>query len=252
MIERDRMIKKISLPANQVIASCSSTNDLIKELGENGYSHGTWISARVQDAGRGRLGRVWESREGNLFLSVLLRPGSDRWLSWVPLAVAVAVARALETQFPELESKIKWPNDLWLGSRKFAGILCESRIAGEAANSFVAVGIGVNCVSAPEGAVSLSEKLGRDVFADEIRMPVLKRVIAAVDQLFASGPEIVKTEYNKKALFKSGLEVQWDGGSGRVVGLGACGELLVSLGQNVKGIFAEDVSMTRLKSRANI
>ena len=60
-------------PANRVVERCVSTNDLARSLGEAGAPHGTWVSAKVQEAGRGRLGRKWESLEGNLFLSLIAR-----------------------------------------------------------------------------------------------------------------------------------------------------------------------------------
>jgi BirA family biotin operon repressor/biotin-[acetyl-CoA-carboxylase] ligase len=77
-----------------IVDRCSSTNDLARKLGEQGQPHGTWVSARVQEAGRGRLGRVWQGIEGNLFLSIVCRVGPPAIWTWVPLASAVGVARA--------------------------------------------------------------------------------------------------------------------------------------------------------------
>src|SRR5689334_9561043 len=111
--------------ANQVIDRCASTNDLARRLGELGYPHGTWISARAQDSGRGRLGRTWQGVEGNLFLSIVARVEPPRLWTWVPLATAVGIASALRARFTGLDLRIKWPNDLWIGRAKTGGILCE-------------------------------------------------------------------------------------------------------------------------------
>ncbi|HAR41485.1 MAG TPA: biotin--[acetyl-CoA-carboxylase] ligase [Bdellovibrionales bacterium] len=232
---------------NQVIDRCASTNDTVRELGEMSYPHGTWISARVQEAGRGRLGHSWESLEGNLFLSILLRPSETKFLSWLPLAVAVGMTRALDLKFPSLGVRIKWPNDIWIGSRKLAGILCEARATtGSRGEFFVIAGVGLNCVSAPADAISISEKLGETVTADQVRADVLAEILRTTDQLFSSGPEFVKVEYAAKALFKTGTLIEWSGGnSGAVVGLGSSGELLVSTVAGVQGLFAEDVRATR-------
>ena len=136
--------------ANQVIESCESTNDLARELGEAGYPHGTWISARQQSRGRGRLGRQWQSIEGNLFLSIIVRPEMRELWTWVPMATAIAIAEALRSLFPELPVQVKWPNDLWVHGKKLGGILCEA--VGGRADSFIVIGIGLNCAVAPEGS----------------------------------------------------------------------------------------------------
>jgi BirA family biotin operon repressor/biotin-[acetyl-CoA-carboxylase] ligase len=59
--------------ANQLIEECESTNNLARELAEGGFPHGTWVAAKEQSGGRGRLGRQWVGERGNLFLSVVLR-----------------------------------------------------------------------------------------------------------------------------------------------------------------------------------
>ena len=58
---------------NCELDECTSTNDLVKRLGEAGLPSETWISAREQTRGRGRLRRAWKSHAGNLHLSVLVR-----------------------------------------------------------------------------------------------------------------------------------------------------------------------------------
>ncbi|MGZ3687626.1 MAG: biotin--[acetyl-CoA-carboxylase] ligase, partial [Bdellovibrionota bacterium] len=156
--------------ANQVVDECESTNDLARALGEAGAPHGTWISARRQTRGRGRAGRDWQSEEGNLFISLVARVKDPALWSWVPLAAAVAVTRAVGRDFPEIPVRIKWPNDLWVRNRKLGGILCEGVGTREA---FIVIGIGLNCASAPEilerPATSLSECANRPVTADVLR-----------------------------------------------------------------------------------
>ena len=94
--------------------------------------------AEEQTAGRGRQGRSWTAPRGRaLTLSVLWKP--DRHLESLPLAVAVAVCEACETVAP-VSCGIKWPNDVWIGERKLAGILIESRPR----EQWAVIGIGVN------------------------------------------------------------------------------------------------------------
>jgi BirA family biotin operon repressor/biotin-[acetyl-CoA-carboxylase] ligase len=88
---------------------------------------GTMVVADAQTRGRGRAGRTWHTAPGKaLALSVLLHQGCDRRsLGLLPLAAGLAVAQALETQ--GAAPALKWPNDVLLGGRKVAGVLCERR-----------------------------------------------------------------------------------------------------------------------------
>lgn len=109
------------------------------------------VSAKRQSAGRGRRGHQWYSPEGNLFLTVTL-PGIDtRYTVLAGVAVMEAIAGILPTEEP----LIKWPNDILVGGRKIAGILCESRM------SITAVGIGVNVnqIKWPEELISKAGSL---------------------------------------------------------------------------------------------
>lgn len=110
---------------------------------------GMLITADAQTAGRGRLGRAWSSPPGrDLYASVVLRCGRvPAGLGALSLAVGVGLREGLlralgerATRVPALQ--LKWPNDLLLGERKLAGILCESRWRGGEAD--VVVGFGIN------------------------------------------------------------------------------------------------------------
>jgi BirA family biotin operon repressor/biotin-[acetyl-CoA-carboxylase] ligase len=234
---------KLDLIANSVIDRCESTNDIARELGEAGFPHGTWISAREQTRGRGRLGRVWQSNSGNLFLSIVLRWASDEraFWTWVPLAAAVGVAR-------ELDLSVKWPNDLWIDGAKAGGLLCEA--VGNRAGSFIVLGLGLNCSSAPEGLDQKTAALGRGV--DEVRPLVLRAALGAIDVLARSGPAETIAGYRERAAIAPGALIEWgESGIGIVHGLGESGELVVkTAGEKTERLYAEDVKI-RLSSREN-
>ena len=102
---------------------------------------GDVFTADFQTAGRGRLDHSWISPPGtNLMMSAVLSVEglSPEHVSTLPLVVGLAVARALSPFLQGLSPAIKWPNDVLVGGRKIAGILCERQ--GENA----IVGIGVN------------------------------------------------------------------------------------------------------------
>ncbi|MDE6732202.1 MAG: biotin--[acetyl-CoA-carboxylase] ligase [Oscillospiraceae bacterium] len=100
---------------------------------------GDVVTARLQTAGRGRLGHEWAADEGMLPLSILLKNPPER--ENITARVGLAVCEALK-ELGEISAFIKWPNDIIIGSRKVCGILCESAAFGD--NFCVIVGIGVN------------------------------------------------------------------------------------------------------------
>lgn len=127
-----------------VFAETGSTNDCAAQLGRQGAPGGQVIFAERQTSGRGRFGRRWDSASHRgLWFSMLLRPSLavpqwPRLTTWA----AVAIAMAIEKQTGE-RAMIKWPNDVFVGGRKVAGILIESG-ADRGGAPFAVVGIGVN------------------------------------------------------------------------------------------------------------
>jgi BirA family biotin operon repressor/biotin-[acetyl-CoA-carboxylase] ligase len=104
---------------------CASTNAVLLERAAAGAPTGTTLVAGTQTAGRGRQGRTWLSSPGDsLTFSLLWRFASGAAPIGLPLAVGVAVARALD-KFGIRDTALKWPNDVLKGGRKLAGILVE-------------------------------------------------------------------------------------------------------------------------------
>lgn len=123
--------------------------------------HGAVVVAERQTAGRGRRGRSWETMQGTLAFSVLLRPEaapealSLARLPVLPLAAGVALQAACTAL--DVPCGLKWPNDLLTPTRqKLAGILLEADLRGEEARQVV-LGIGINVSDAPPGAAHLSQ-----------------------------------------------------------------------------------------------
>jgi BirA family biotin operon repressor/biotin-[acetyl-CoA-carboxylase] ligase len=130
-------------------AWCASTNDLAAARARQGGPEGLLVVADAQSAGRGRLGRSWQSPAGdNLYLSLLLRPAvAAAQLPPVTLVAGAAVAGVLAGL--GLAVQLKWPNDVLVRSaargspRKLVGILTEMATEGDRVRSLV-LGIGVN------------------------------------------------------------------------------------------------------------
>ncbi len=125
--------------------SVDSTNDRIKERAHSNQAGGLVISAGTQTAGKGRIGRKWESpKHDSIATSMLLRP-EDISLEAIPtitVVAAMAVRDALYRIYG-LDGKIKWPNDIVVDGKKICGILTEMEIK-DGKVWYVVVGIGVN------------------------------------------------------------------------------------------------------------
>lgn len=127
-----------------------STNEEAKRRAQAGTLDPVWIAAREQSAGRGRLGRSWQSPQGNLFTSVLFpEPRGLTVAGRFPFAAALAVRDACAAALPARDVRLKWPNDVRIDGHKLSGILTES---GETQSVlWMVIGMGINIAVAPEG-----------------------------------------------------------------------------------------------------
>jgi BirA family biotin operon repressor/biotin-[acetyl-CoA-carboxylase] ligase len=117
-----------------------STNADLLAQAAGGAPEGSVLTAAEQTAGRGRMGRRWQSPAGAaLMFSVLLRPAAvpQARRGWVPLLAGVAVAAGIR-DLTGVQAGLKWPNDVLVGGAKLAGILAEQ--SGDA----IVVGAGIN------------------------------------------------------------------------------------------------------------
>jgi BirA family transcriptional regulator, biotin operon repressor / biotin---[acetyl-CoA-carboxylase] ligase len=126
------------------VAETGSTNADLLAAGD-AAGEGTWLVARRQSAGRGRLGRAWNDGAGNFMGSTVVRLWpSDPPAQTLALAAGLAAHQAVAA-LPGApgELLLKWPNDLRVGVAKLGGILLERH--GER----VVIGIGINLAQAP-------------------------------------------------------------------------------------------------------
>ena len=125
------------------LAVTDSTNRVAMEMAENYAPHGTVVVADAQTAGRGRMGRRWVSPAGkNLYVSLLLRPPVPA-VDATRLALVAGVALADAVEAVGVPASLKWPNDLYCGGRKAAGILAEMASDPDGVRHVV-IGVGLN------------------------------------------------------------------------------------------------------------
>jgi BirA family biotin operon repressor/biotin-[acetyl-CoA-carboxylase] ligase len=130
------------------LAECGSTNtEALNHLRDGGGP--LLISASRQSAGRGRLGRAWQSHNASLTFSLALRLSTELDLSGLSLAVGCTVADVLDPSGERI--RLKWPNDLFLDGAKLGGILIEA-VPLPAQRRGVVIGIGLNLQPLPPEA----------------------------------------------------------------------------------------------------
>lgn len=157
-------------------------------LAQAGAAHGTTVVAEAQTSGRGTRGRVWDSGPGGLWLSVVTRPTRTDALEALSLRVGLAVADALEREFPTLPRLgLKWPNDLQLDGAKVGGILCEARWGGGRC-LWVVVGLGINVANALPDLERPAARLTRWVPGAEASHLIVPLARAVSDAAREAGP----------------------------------------------------------------
>jgi BirA family biotin operon repressor/biotin-[acetyl-CoA-carboxylase] ligase len=174
-----------------------STNSLALERGLRGDTGPMAFFAETQTAGRGRFGRVWESKQGEgLWMSLLLHPREPMqvWPRLTTIA-ALALAETIEV-VASVQAQIKWPNDVLCGGKKVAGILAETGTHNHS-GPFIVLGIGLNVnqttFPAPlsETATSLRGECGNSINRAELAAQLLSRLSALTALIETDFPSIL-------------------------------------------------------------
>ncbi len=144
-----------------VFGEIDSTNSEAMRRACAGETGPLWIRAEAQSRGRGRSGRSWTSQPGNLYATLLFVPGclpSEAHQLSLLAGVAVHDAIHVSAAGGVAGLRLKWPNDVLIGSAKVAGILAES-IVGQGGELLAMVGVGINLANAPADADRITTHL---------------------------------------------------------------------------------------------
>jgi BirA family transcriptional regulator, biotin operon repressor / biotin---[acetyl-CoA-carboxylase] ligase len=220
-----------------------STNARARELALAGAPDGTVVTATEQTAGRGRQGRAWTAPAGRaLLMSALVRDLSKRD-ALLPLAVPVAVAEACDA-FTTGPAGIKWPNDIWVGERKLAGILLEGRPQEGWAVIGVGLNVGTTADEFPEELRDMATSLAIESGDDPGVEPVLQAILAALDRRLGDPPRSILAAWRERDVL-AGRTVRWNGGEGTASGLDDSGALLVETPDGSVALDAGEVHLLR-------
>ena len=249
----------------EVLPSIDSTNTELMRRARAGQTEPTLLVAEQQTAGRGRLGRVWQSDVGASLMLSLGLPMAPRDWSGLSLAVGVSVAESQQPTLPPLEPGqpprigLKWPNDLWLsGDRKLGGILVEtaSFVAPQAAQPatthgtaarYVVVGIGINVLprsgegmSMPPGCLQDVEP-GLDAPAALLR--IVPPLVAMLQGFEACGFAPVQPRFAARDVLQGRPVTLSDGQTGTAHGVAEDGALLVHTAQGMQTVTSAEISV---------
>ncbi len=216
-----------------------------------------WITAVAQTRGRGRLGRSWDSPEGNLYASLVLQnPSPIERAPELAFVTALALRDAIIIEVPALAPKLnfKWPNDLLLAGEKCAGILIEGEVDQDRYLMAV-VGIGVNCASHPHDAAYPATDLrahGAAITPQQLFRPLSATMCRRLAQWNGGlGFPAIVNDWLASARGVGEQIAVHDLGSekrGRFVGLDQSGRLLLELpGGAIEKIAAGDVFQFELR-----
>lgn len=217
----------------------STNNEALRHIGD--FDNLSVIAAKCQSSGRGQRGNRWFSAPGeNLTFSIVLKPGSGD-VPRIPVHEYFDLNRISSLSVVSflsllgVEASVKWPNDIYVKSRKISGILIENSIVGdEIASSVIGIGINLNQSDFPELSNATSVKLitGNSISIEEALELFCKEFSKALSLL---GNNSLSNKYTEK-LFQKGRTCRYSDYlegreyEGTIKGVTESGRLIVSEG----------------------
>ncbi len=252
----------------EVVGTIDSTNSELMRRARLGQTDPVLLVAVNQTAGRGRMGKTWQSTVGASLTFSLGLPLQPADWSGLSLAVGVSVAESLAAllartplntgvQTPPAV-QLKWPNDLWIGGKKAVGILIETAHSG--GNRYVVIGVGINIappVSVPavptaplSGHIALPPvpPTGLAAFADSLDAAdalacVLPPLLADVLAFEARGFTAFTQRFAARDALADLPLLLSDGTQGMGRGVDATGALQVQTAQGLRSVNSAEVSV---------
>ena len=187
-----------------------STNNFLRRFGSPGDRRMTLVTTEFQSAGRGAATNKWESARGeNLLFSLRVMPTAlpIRRMFAISEAAALAVKAALNAFVPGFS--VKWPNDVYYGDSKVAGILIENDLQGtQVLRSTIGIGINVNqrCfLSDAPNPRSLADIVGHDVERRFVLEQFMEHFTRLLRRIESGAISALHDEY-KSCLYRYGKE----------------------------------------------
>ena len=224
----------------EVLPEVDSTNSELMRRARAGQHEATLLVAERQTAGRGRMGRVWQSQPGDSLTFSFSLPMAPKDWSGLSLAVGVSLAESLHPQVG-----LKWPNDLWVQERKLGGILVEAASMG--GRSQVVIGVGLNIRPRPADGLNtapaaLTEWRPGITAAETLGLlaPPLIRTLLHFEQ---TGFAPLQARFEARDVLKGRRVHTSDGAQGTSLGVSTSGALRLQTDAGVLDIHSSEVSV---------
>ncbi len=200
----------------------SSNTHLSALIKSQELPEGTVVTTAFQTGGRGQAGNTWESEGGkNLLFSILLRPtgitAEKQFL--ISMIISLGICDFAD-RFTD-SAAIKWPNDIYVGNDKIAGILIENSVM-ENMTDYSIAGIGVNITqviltSGAPNPVSLKMITGKEYNLNKCLEQVLSDLDRRYKQLIAGDTNLIRNDYTGR-LFRFGEWSRYSDNTGYFTG----------------------------------
>ena len=219
-----------------------STNNYIRENMDK-LDNYSLVTAKHQTKGRGRITRSWYDDRNSLTSSILIKnvKGDPKHLS---LITSYAVFSALKEM--NIDTLIKWPNDIYLGDKKLCGILIETIIT-DKIDAIIGFGINTNTKAFPESLNATSIFLEKGIEVDNLKLS--KRVCELVVEAYGKMEFSDIIKINKDNAYLMGKKVRLnyygDGIEGIVKDLDESGNIIIDTGISQIGVFSGELTLIK-------
>ena len=227
----------------EVLPEIDSSSSELMRRARAGRNEPVLLVAEHQNAGRGRLGRAWQSAAGDSLTFSLGLPLAPADWAGLSLAVGVSVAESLHPRI-----RLKWPNDLWVDDRKLAGILIETASSGApSAQRYAVVGIGLNIAPRPAGGLSTPptslQELEPGADAGSALLRIAEPLVRTLQIFEQHGFAPFQARFQARDALRDRAVVLSDGTAGTAHGVSEDGSLLVHTAAGMQAISSSEVSV---------
>lgn len=227
----------------EILPELDSSNSELMRRARSGRGEPVLLVAERQTAGRGRLGRQWQSAPGDSLTFSLGLPLAPADWSGLSLAVGVSVAESLHPAI-----RLKWPNDLWVDDRKLGGILIETASFGEGAGArYAVIGIGINIAARGADGLSTPPAALRELLPQDGSPEVLHKLVPALVrdlQVFdEAGFRPFQLRFEARDALRDRPVTLSDGSAGTAHGVREDGSLLVHTAAGLQAVSSSEVSV---------
>lgn len=155
------------------------------------------IAAIEQSSGRGQGNHSWTSNPGeNLTFSILLKDQSIKANELIIVTQIASLSICDYLRAKGVKARIKWPNDIWVGDKKIAGILIENKISDSTlSESIIGIGLNLNQITWPQdipNPISLKQISGQSYDIKQELILLQKHIVARYKQLSSSREQLAK------------------------------------------------------------